>query len=144
MFGNVANSGKRKIPETVPTGADFFLESLECRVLEALIYLIYRLAVQERSEVLSRHVDQADPGLDRCPGDVGCDDAVGSAKQRIIGTHGFDAYDVAAEASQKSAVQCFADICLVNDRTSCNVKENGTWLEKSQELENMQKELEIS
>ena len=63
---------------------------------------------------------------------MGSDHTVGSAKERVIREHRFDADDVTAETAQKPAVQCFADVCLVDDRASCNVKENGTGLEKCQ------------
>ena len=57
---------------------------------------------------------------------------VGSAKERVSREHRFDAYDVTAKACKKTAVQSFSDCCLINDRSSCNVKKDGTGFEKSQ------------
>ena len=46
--------------------------------------LVDRIAGKERFEVFCCHVDQADPGLYRSPGDVRCDHAVGRAEQGVI------------------------------------------------------------
>jgi hypothetical protein len=60
------------------------------------INLIYRTAVHECLKVGSSHVDQTDPGLNGCPCDVGCDDAVLSAKKRIGLEHRLNADNVAS------------------------------------------------
>ncbi len=68
------------------------------------VYFVDRIAFYKRLKVGSSHVDQADPGLDRRPGDVGSDDAVGSAEKRISLKHRLDTDNVRAVSAENTAV----------------------------------------
>ena len=96
------------------------------------VHLIDRLAVHERLKVGSSHVDQTDPGLNGCPCDVGCYDAVGSAEKRIGLEHRINAYNVASEAAEKSAVQGGPYISFVDDGSSGYIDEDRSFIEPGQ------------
>lgn len=96
------------------------------------INLIYRTAVHECLKVGSSHVDQSDPGLNGCPCYVGCYDAVGSAEKRIGLEHRLNAYNVASEAAEKSAVQGGPYISFVDDGSSGYIDKDRSFIELGQ------------
>ena len=97
-------------------------------------YDVFRLPAHEGGQVVNADVHETLPGLQRRPGHMGRDDAVGDAQKRAVLGHGLGFPDIERGAAQLAALQGVGQRRFVHDGAPCRVDEERALLHAGERL----------